>query len=81
MGKDLVVAGTRVKCAGMPHEGAFLMRITIPIWFDSIKCPPIDLEMTHEPCNVAFVQAYYCNHAIVRCASKFIKEILFQNVL
>ena len=45
------------------------------------KISPIDLDVIHEPCNIAIVQAMCCNHAIVRGIPKFINSDSFQNYI
>jgi len=41
----------------------------------------IDLEITHEPCNIAFVQALYCNHATINGIPEFIKSNSIPNYI
>jgi len=48
-------------------------------WFH--KSNPIDLEVTHEPCNIAFVQALCCNHATIKGTPEFIKSNSIPNYI
>jgi len=45
------------------------------------KRSPIDLDVIHEPCNIAIVQAMCCNHATVRGIPNFINSDSFQNYI